>query len=652
MRPALIDWSQGTPLATGFGDVYFSRSGGNAEAIHVFLAQNFLPERFGALPTDTCFTIIETGFGTGLNWLSTLELWQRCATTGWLHFVSVEKHPLTAPDLKAAHDCWPQYASFAQALQAHYPLFLPGFHRLVFPQWRSSLTLFWGDISEFLPCLPPHADAWFLDGFAPSRNPHMWTKSLYQSMAAHSTTDTTFATFTAAGHVRRGLAAAGFSVEKTPGFGEKREMLRGRFAAAVAEKTVTAKKEKPWLQRPPVKPRIKKACVIGAGIAGASTAHRLALRGWQVTVLESAEHPASGASGNPAAILYPTLTPADQALDGFSYQAWHFALNDFSTLPTGNPLWHPCGVLQLLVGNQHRQRKKTRANLPPADVARLLSAEMASEKAGILIAHEALWHPEAGWLDAAAYCHYLLSADGISLHTDTEVVRLEYRNEHWLLWGKDDKLLHESHFIIIANSISAKHFAQTSQLPLQAVRGQISCVPSSALSAGLETVICHEGYLTPALPDGQHCLGATFYPDDMHTGLRMTEHAENRELLKKFLPELATSLPATATWQGRAALRCQSPDYLPLVGPMADHEKFRASYAGLRDGKVQEYPALATLPGLYVNLAHGAKGFTQAALAAEILAAEISGEPAPVSQKMLDTLHPLRFWERQLKRRS
>lgn len=438
--------------------------------------------------------------------------------------------------------------------------------------------------------------------------------------------------------------AAGFVMEKVPGFGKKREMLRGQFSEAAAnanqKKTAT-----PWLHRRPPVFSAKTACVIGAGIAGASTAHRLALRGWQVTVFETAEQIAAGASGNPAAIIYPREAAADQQYDSFPQQSYEFALQEFANLPAENQLWHTCGILKLLDGNQERGRGKE--NLYSS---KLLDAAKASEKAGIALPHDAHWHPEAGWLDAAAWCRELLSAANITVKTGTTVAKLEPDKNGWALFDADDRLLQTSAIVIIANSLSALSLPQTSRLPLQSVRGQISLVSPSALSASLKTVICHDGYLTPPLADGKQCLGATFHPEKNDSAVHLSEHAENRDLLREFLPELADSLPNIKTWQGRAALRCQSADYLPLLGPIADHDAFIKTYEGLRDGRREDYPELAALPGLYVNLAHGSKGFSQAALAAEILAAEINHEPAPVSQKVLNALHPMRFWARQLKR--
>lgn len=650
LRPARLDWSQGIPWATDFGDLYFSRDDGAAESRHVFLAHNRLPERFA---TGQHVTIAETGFGTGLNWLATQRLWQQSSPRsgpGWLHYVSVEKHPLTAADLARAQAHWPEHRDIAAALQQRYPVMVPGFHRLVFPEWRSTLTLFFGDVTDFLPRLSARVDAWFLDGFAPDRNPGMWNETVYAGMAALSHAGTRFATFTAAGHVRRGLQAAGFHAEKVPGHGSKREMLCGHFTGA--EKN---HQSKPWLARTTPDIRERKACVIGAGIAGASLAARLALRGWQVTVLEASTAPAQGASGNPAAILYPRLAGKDEALDHFPQQAWLFMQQELQAHEAragDNSPWHPCGVLQLLTGNQQREHEKIISAALPETLVNLLDAETASAKAGVALADEAVCYATAGWLQPTDWCNHLLSQRGITVKTQSTAVTLEHRDGLWQCRDAQGELLDESPVVIVANSLAARALAQTAQLPLQAVGGQISEMASSPLSAGLKTVICHDGYLTPVLPDGLHCLGATFHPGDESTCVTAGDHEANRRQLHEVLPALADSLPETATWEGRKSLRCQSADYLPLLGPVAAIADFRLDYAGLRDGKVQDYPPLAALPGLYVNLAHGAKGFTQAALAAEILASEISGEPAPVSRKVLDALHPLRFWEREMKRKK
>ncbi|MDQ8037573.1 MAG: bifunctional tRNA (5-methylaminomethyl-2-thiouridine)(34)-methyltransferase MnmD/FAD-dependent 5-carboxymethylaminomethyl-2-thiouridine(34) oxidoreductase MnmC [Pedobacter sp.] len=654
LRPARLDWSQGQPASSEFGDIYFSRDGGDAETRHVFLAGNQLLQRFAALAPEASFTLIETGFGTGLNWLCTQALRSEYDHRGWLHYVSIEKHPLELADLKQAQDCWPAFAEFSQALQVQYPALVPGFHRLVFPQWQSTLTLVFADVQDALPRLSAKADAWFLDGFAPSRNPAMWTPELYAQMARLSRTGSSFATFTAAGDVRRGLAAAGFSVRKAAGFGKKREMLCGEFAGAASEKSGS----KPWLVRPQTAHEKRHAIVIGAGISGASTAHALAKRGWQVNVLEAGTI-AGAASGNPAAVVSLATAPQDEALDHFPHQASLYALRQLATEATSKKLWHACGVLELPAENRRKDFAGNSSKELPENLSQIVDAQQASDLCGIdakntAIKDKAIWQSQSGWLDAAGWCRELLAHPGINVQQNCKVHGVRHVQGGWQAVDENGEMIAEAPVLVIANSQAAKYFPQTAHLPLRSVRGQISLLPASSTSQTLKTVVCARGYITPilangGLTNGQHCLGASFVPDDESLDIRESEHEENFAQLRDMLPALAGTLSPN-TWQGRSSLRCQSPDYLPLLGPVASTEKMAADYIGLKDGKRLDYPPLATLPGLYVHLAQGSHGFSQAGLAAEILASEICAEPAPVSQKTLDSLHPSRFFIRELRR--
>ncbi|MCC2637323.1 MAG: FAD-dependent cmnm(5)s(2)U34 oxidoreductase [Moraxellaceae bacterium] len=645
LRPASLDWSQGIPFAREFGDVYFSRAGGLAETTHVFLQQNALAARFARTGAADNFTLVETGFGTGRNCLATVDLWRRSGATGWLHYTSIEKHPIALDDLARAQACWPELAELARELQRQYPPLVAGFHRICFPAWRVTLTLCFGDVADCLPRLCARVDAWFLDGFAPARNPGMWNEALYRGMAECSTAGTTFATYTAAGQVRHGLVAAGFAVEKVPGFSNKRDMLRGHFTATGAP----PRHPRPWLQRPSFPAPAREACVIGAGIAGAQTAHRLALRGWRVTVLE-AERVAGAGSGNPAAVVYGRLAARGKALDHFPQQAWLFALRELAGLPREDSPWHPCGILQLAARNEPDSTTIPDEACWPPELARVVSAAEASTLAGVEIDRTALFHAGAGWLEAERHCRQLLAYPGINLREQTPVHRIERGDGCWRLLDAQGEILQESAVVIVATAGAARQFPVLATLPVNTVRGQVSLAPASSLSAGLRTVVCEEGYISPALPGRGHCLGATFQPGSSDTSVHLEDHAANRAQLAAALPRIAASLPGETTWTGRAALRCQTPDYLPMAGPVAERGIFMDSYAGLRDGKVMAYPDLPVLPGLYVNIGHGSKGFSQAALVAEILAAELNGEPAPVSAAVLESLHPMRFWARELRR--
>jgi tRNA U34 5-methylaminomethyl-2-thiouridine-forming methyltransferase MnmC len=227
-----LEWRDHQPYSAQFGDIYFSSDNGLLESEYVFLQGNRLAERWQAYArqrTKFEFTIIETGFGTGLNFLNSAKLWlETVSADATLHFISVEKYPLSLPDMTRALALWPTLAGLSSTLLTQYPTAMQDNSITLFKD-RIRLSLLIGDASAQLKKLHNPADAWFLDGFAPSKNPDMWQAALFQEMARLSHPETTFATFTSAGDVRRNLLAAGFQVQKRVGFGKKREMLVGSF---------------------------------------------------------------------------------------------------------------------------------------------------------------------------------------------------------------------------------------------------------------------------------------------------------------------------------------------------------------------------------------------------------------------------------------
>ena len=272
IQPANLEFNaEGTPVSRDFDDVYFSNDNGLEETRYVFLGGNRIAERFVEHPRPL-FVVAESGFGTGLNFLT---LWQAFAafratqpdaTLQRLHFISFEKFPLSRDDLTAAHQHWPELAEFAGPLQAQWPLPLAGCHRLLLEEGRVTLDLWFGDINELTDqlddSLNQKVDAWFLDGFAPAKNPDMWTQNLFNAMARLARPGGTLATFTSAGFVRRGLQDAGFTMQKCKGFGRKREMLRGTM-----EQTLKIPSSTPWFARQGSEKR--DVAIIGGGIASA-----------------------------------------------------------------------------------------------------------------------------------------------------------------------------------------------------------------------------------------------------------------------------------------------------------------------------------------------------------------------------------------------
>lgn len=230
MQFATLQWNNQQPYSLDFDDVYYSSDDGLAETEYVFIQHNQLTERFSKLQ-DTEFTIIETGFGTGLNFLCATQHFLAFApTNAAFRFISIERYPLRADDLIKANQTWPMFGELATQLHAPYTKLKEGINTFHLCQNRIQLDLWIGDVSECLPQIQTTADAWFLDGFTPAKNCDMWSETLFAEIAKLSKSDTTFATFTSAGQVRRQLQAVGFNVNKAPGFGKKREMLYGIYA--------------------------------------------------------------------------------------------------------------------------------------------------------------------------------------------------------------------------------------------------------------------------------------------------------------------------------------------------------------------------------------------------------------------------------------
>ena len=621
-----LEWHEGQPYSSQFGDVYFSRESGLEETRHVFLQHNQLAERWQALKQPS-FTIVETGFGTGLNFLCAWQLWTQTAPAhAKLHFVSIEKFPLNHADLNRALSLWPELQQYSTALLEQYRQIVPGWQRLVFDQGRVQLTLLIGDLHELLPRLHSHADAWFLDGFAPSRNPDMWQETLFANMATHSHRHTTFATFTSAGVVKRGLQDAGFEVHKVAGYGRKRDMLCGSFS-----------KNEPSDIQP------RQAVVIGGGIAGTATARALAERGWQISLIEQEYALAQHASGNPVGVLYPALARQDIPLERLSLAGYLHGLLLLQQLGLDAKNHARCGMLQLAFDERELERCQaiTSRGFSP-ELLHWVEQEEASQIAGIPLQYGALHFPEAGWVRPSAYCEALASHPNITQKLATHVTDIRHRDAGWQVWaGK--QLLAEAEIVVIANAAQAAHFPQTRHLPLEQVRGQVSQLKPIAGAPVLNTLLCTDGYISPLLEDG-YCLGATFVPHDTNTAVRREEHMQNLAMLKHMAPTLHEAL-LPQPLEGRAAIRCTSPDYLPLVGPILDAQALEATPPRYTADPASSLP---WLPGLYVNTGHGSKGLTTAPIAAEMLACAIHHEPAPVGNELLAALDPNRFALRKL----
>ncbi|MBB3168773.1 bifunctional tRNA (5-methylaminomethyl-2-thiouridine)(34)-methyltransferase MnmD/FAD-dependent 5-carboxymethylaminomethyl-2-thiouridine(34) oxidoreductase MnmC [Simiduia aestuariiviva] len=667
-----LSWADGQPFSRQFDDVYFSSANGLEESRYVFLQHNHLAKRWQSLPERGHFTIGETGFGTGLNFLAAAELWLNTApATATLHFVSVEKFPLNRSDLTQALALWPQLAPLAEQLVAAYPLQPEQeIYPIAIANGRVKLTLMIGEAVAALRhqehrqhpqfTLPKmRIDAWFLDGFAPAKNPDMWSPALFQQLVALSQPGTSLATFTSAGSVRRGLQAAGFQTEKAKGFGQKREMLtallpHGTPEAATAPCAASApadhpKPKSPWAHTR-CQPAGRRALVIGAGIAGSHTAHALAKRGWQVIVVDAGSGPANGASGNAQGVVYAKLSPQRHPQGRFNLAALQFALNTYGEFWTAQPEHGaPCGVLQLAHEKDTEAEQRAALATLPSGFARWMSAPEASAQAGLALSEGGTWLPSAGWLNPTALCHWLLQHPNIQTQFNAPVQTLNPQPAgRWSAATESGEL--EADLVVVACAHHALQFPQCNHLPLKAIRGQVTRLPSQPPLAPLRCVITREGYTAP-LYEGQHSVGATFNLKDTRTDLCPIDHQTNLQTLRSLLPELE-DIDQDAL-SGRVGFRCTAPDYLPIAGPVPNAEAMTDIYAGLRrNARAAIAAAPAYWPNLLINTAHGSRGLAYTPLCAEWLASIADNSPWPLHPDLALALHPARFLMRDIARRK
>ncbi|PIA72851.1 tRNA 5-methylaminomethyl-2-thiouridine biosynthesis bifunctional protein [Pseudomonas sp. NFACC19-2] len=643
---AQLDWDErGQPLSRSYGDIYFSQENGLEETRYVFLANNDLATRFAALADGECLNIGETGFGTGLNFLCAWQLFEQQAPAGArLHFVSVEKYPLHHDDLQRALALWPELAPFSTELLAQYRAIHPGFQRLLLADGRVVLTLLIGDAMEQLPQLDARIDAWFLDGFNPAKNPEMWTPELFAELARLSSAGTTLGTFTSAGVVRRALNAAGFQMRRVPGLGKKWEVLKGHFIGNPQGEG------KPWFARPARPAPEKHAVVIGAGLAGCATAASLAARGWRVSLLERHAAVACEASGNPQGVLYLKLSAHGTTLSRLIVAGFGHTRRLLERLQRGAD-WDACGVLQLAFDDKEAARQGKLAAAFPADLLHSVGREQAEALAGIGLPAGGLFYPDAGWVHPPALCRQLVQHPLIELRPYQEALSLSRQDDRWRVDGPSGTLV-EAPVLVLACAAEIGRLLPDANLPLKRIRGQISRLPANALSSQLRTVVCAEGYVAPPR-DGEHTLGASFdfHSDDLTPSV--AEHAGNLELLREISKDLTERLHAQtldpATLEGRAAFRCTSPDYLPIVGPLADAEAFAETYAVLaKDARQVPDASCPWLHGLYINSGHGSRGLISAPLAGELIAAWLEDEPLPLPREVAEACHPNRFMLRTL----
>jgi tRNA 5-methylaminomethyl-2-thiouridine biosynthesis bifunctional protein len=583
-----LDWTEeGHPRSRHFGDIYFSPEDGLAESRAVFLEGCGLPDGWAGRDR---FVVGELGFGAGLNILALLELWRRTRPPGGqLSIFSIEAFPVRAQDMLRAVARWPEIADLAALLAARWPGRARGFHRVELPELNAVLDLAVMPVEDALAAWTGRADAWFLDGFSPALNPQMWSEAVMAAVAARSAPNARAATFTVAGAVRRGLQAAGFAVEKRPGFGRKRERLEARLPGA-----------------PPPRTDRPRVAVVGAGIAGASAMRALRAVGLDPVLFE-ATGPGAGGSGNPAALVTPRLDAGLGPVAQLAAQSFGRAVDLYARTP-GAVLAR--GVLQLAQADRDPERfaRIAEADLFEPGAMTVVPAEVAASR---------LSEPAPDGLDmsqALVIVPAVVLASWLGDWRPAAVSAIALDAGGWRLTDAAGTELWRGDAVILAAGPDAGRLWP--DLALTPVRGQASWTADAERPAAA----AWGGYLIPTA-DGL-LFGATHDRGDAGTETRAEDHVRNLETLAARRPRLAARLSGLAL-EGRAAVRATTQDHLPVAGA-----------------------ASATAQGLFLLAGFGSRGFSMAPLLAEHVAALITGAPSPLPAPLADLVDPERFARR------
>ncbi len=611
-----VEWqADGTPFSPRFDDIYRSQTGGLEQARHVFLQGCGLPQAWRSAPQ---WRILETGFGLGLNFLAAWHAWREDPERPrMLHFASIEAWPASAADLTRSAAHYPELVPLAVELAAQWQGLLPGFHRFSFEGGQVLLTLCVGDVKPMLRELRFEADAVFLDGFSPDLNPDMWDEHTLQSVARLCRRGTRLATWTSMGTVKQALRQCGFFIKRAEGLAPKRHRLVGTFDPAWEPK-----KRDPL----PAPAQAGRCAVIGAGLAGAAVAASLARRGWQVEVFDAHDAPAGGASGLPAGLLAPHVSPDDSLLSRLSRCGVRMTLSQARALLREGDDWQATGVLE--------HRVDGTPGLPSAwpEAGEWWTRRAAPQElrdAGLPEpGTHALWHTQGAWIRPASLVRAWLAQPGITWRGSTSVSALKREGDAWHILDAQGRSLATADLVVITAGPKSASLATASNLgtlPLQAIRGQVSWALRQPGDTLPPFPVNGSGSLIPALPmpGGPIWLaGATFTRDSSELAESEADHEANLDKMRTLLPASAGGLSRrlnTSDLHAWTGIRCASPDRLPLIGPID--------------------PSAS----LYVSTAMGSRGLTFAALCAELLAARLHGEPMPVEQRLWQALSTARI---------
>ena len=578
-----------TLFSEEFDDLYSSAKGAVAECNHVFIKGNNLNERFENLGENSKFYIGEIGFGIGINFLTTCKSWlDHTKQNQVLEFYSFDKYLFRLSDFKTLNVSCPDLKEYISELERNYPRNIQGAQKISLFGGRIILNLIIGEIDntqEYIK-LMDKVDAWYLDGFSPSKNPDLWSIKLFKCIHKSCHENTTFSTYTSSGLVKNNLTESGFNHSRAMGFSDKRHMLKGTVDTQQKKNTSNTK-----------------VAVIGSGIAGCVLSYTLAKKGIEVDLYEKSDSICSGASSHELLVTYPRLSAHDTAFGSFTLHSYIFATNFYKQLKTDT--WKKTGVIIL---NHDAATEKRQSSLlekrADGEIYRYIDPDEASEISGIDIKLNGLIYEDAGYILPEEMCKFLIESPKINIFTSSHIKSIKKNREVFNL--NIGKKKFEYHNVCVCAGSETANIVDIDGISIK--RGQVTHIESLDNISRIKLPICAKGYISPRV-NNIHLVGSS-YSDSEDTDLSEEEHSYNLNNLKLVIDEEMNVIT------GQTGHRAVSKDHMPVVG--------------MKDG-------------IYINTCHGSRASVTAPISAEIIASMIVEEAPPLMGRELESLSPERF---------
>ena len=658
---ANICWQDNTPYSLDFDDYYYSKINGVEESNYVFVRGNHLTQRWQEfeIQQQNQFSIFETGFGSGLNFLVTAQHWsdfQNQHTTKYLKkliFTSVEAHPLKIDDLNKVIVSWQTEFKLTNALIQFYPPALKGVYSLDFGNIELKLILM--PFDQAIAAIEPKGkslfDCLFLDGFAPIKNESMWQADLLRRLSYFCKNSSTFSSFTAASQVQKNLKNCDYQIKKIKGYGSKREMLTGVLRR---NEIPVYKSKHPWYEYTDFQGLEKPIIIIGAGIAGCATAFALSKRGIHSIVIDSQPEPGGTITDFPVSSFSPYLSADFNTISQFYWSGYHL-LTEY--LSQRDYIEHKFTGVFYLADNQEQLAtlKSVHSLLAPSGLKlKWLEADQTEQFAGMKISFPGLLNPDAGWVNPKELCKSFTDSSWICVQMNSKVHKIDRNHGHWRV--QTNKNIFTSDHVILCMGANTDLFDCYNLCSLDHIKGQLSSIHTTDELSSLQVILNNGHYL---IPNQNNILfaGSNYIRTNSDSSEPTIQaDIENLNAFKGINPgldhlttEQIDRLSKQESSKSQHGMRLASRDHLPVVGPVPDMGFYQQHYPQfIQSGRLKDCPDPKHVGGLFVNTAHGSRGVTGSLLSGQIIASLLTGSQLPLPTKLYHAVHPARFFIRDI----